>query len=137
MCWVGINLNAGDPILNRPIAIQQVITIKKGQSVHTFAQRVYALVKKVPPGRVTTYQEIAHALDSRAYRAVGQALRKNPYAPQVPCHRVVSTSGHIGGFRGHNSGNEIQKKIALLTAEGIEVRSDKITNFRALLFCFS
>ena len=50
----------------------------------TFADKAYDLLKKVPKGRVTTYKEIAHALDTRAYRGVGQAMRKNPYAPEVP-----------------------------------------------------
>ena len=50
----------------------------------TFADKAYDLLRKVPKGRVTTYREIAHALESRAYRAVGQAMKKNPYAPEVP-----------------------------------------------------
>lgn len=50
----------------------------------TFAEKAYDLLRKVPKGRVTTYKEIAHALETRAYRGVGQAMRKNPYAPEVP-----------------------------------------------------
>jgi len=50
----------------------------------TFAERAYELLRKVPKGRVTTYKEIAHALESRSYRGVGQAMRRNPYAPEVP-----------------------------------------------------
>ena len=50
----------------------------------TFADQAYELLKKVPKGRVTTYKEIAHALNTKAYRGVGQAMRKNPYAPEVP-----------------------------------------------------
>lgn len=50
----------------------------------TFADKAYELLRKVPKGRVTTYKEIAHALGTRAYRGVGQAMRKNPYAPEVP-----------------------------------------------------
>jgi methylated-DNA-[protein]-cysteine S-methyltransferase len=50
----------------------------------TFAEKAYALLRKVPKGRVTTYKEIAHALNTRAYRGVGQAMRNNPYAPDVP-----------------------------------------------------
>ncbi len=47
----------------------------------TFADKAYDILRKVPKGRVTTYKEIAHALETRAYRAVGQAMRRNPYAP--------------------------------------------------------
>ena len=50
----------------------------------SFSDRVYALLKKVPEGRVTTYKEIARALGTRAYRGVGQAMKRNPYAPEVP-----------------------------------------------------
>ena len=50
----------------------------------SFADKAYGLLRKVPKGRVTTYKEIAHALETRAYRGVGQAMRKNPYAPTVP-----------------------------------------------------
>ena len=50
----------------------------------TFAEKAYDILRKVPAGRVTTYKEIAHALGSKAYRGVGQAMRTNPYAPEVP-----------------------------------------------------
>ncbi len=50
----------------------------------TFSDKVYDLLRKVPKGRVTTYKEIAHALGNRAYRGVGQAMKRNPYAPEVP-----------------------------------------------------
>lgn len=52
--------------------------------MNTFADNAYDLLRKVPKGRVTTYKEIAHALKTRAYRGVGQAMRRNPYAPEVP-----------------------------------------------------
>jgi methylated-DNA-[protein]-cysteine S-methyltransferase len=50
----------------------------------TFSDKVYDLLRTVPKGRVTTYKDIAHALGSLAYRGVGQAMKKNPYAPEVP-----------------------------------------------------
>lgn len=49
-----------------------------------FSDRVYDLLRKVPEGRVTTYKELARALGTKAYRGVGQAMKKNPYAPEVP-----------------------------------------------------
>jgi len=54
------------------------------EKMKPFAEKAYALLKKVPEGRVTTYKEIAHALGTKAYRGVGQAMRTNPYAPEVP-----------------------------------------------------
>jgi O6-methylguanine-DNA--protein-cysteine methyltransferase len=60
------------------------VSFIKGGKMKTFTDKVYELLKRVPKGRVTTYKELAHALDSKAYRGVGQALRTNPYAPEVP-----------------------------------------------------
>jgi O6-methylguanine-DNA--protein-cysteine methyltransferase len=59
-------------------------TKERGGKMKTFAEKAYDLLRKVPKGRVTTYKEIAHALETRAYRGVGQAMRRNPYAPEVP-----------------------------------------------------
>jgi len=59
-------------------------TKERREKMKTFAEKAYDLLRKVPKGRVTTYKEIAHALETRAYRGVGQAMRKNPYAPEVP-----------------------------------------------------
>ncbi|MBN2706995.1 MAG: MGMT family protein [Deltaproteobacteria bacterium] len=102
-----------------------------------FAEKVYELLRRVPPGRVTTYRELARALGSRAYRGVGQALRRNPYAPEVPCHRVVAASGRIGGFRGRSEGPEIAEKIRLLAAEGVECEAGRVKNLAAVIFTFS
>jgi alkylated DNA nucleotide flippase Atl1 len=57
---------------------------REEEEMKTFADKAYDLLRKVPKGRVTTYKEIAHALETRAYRGVGQAMRRNPYAPKVP-----------------------------------------------------
>lgn len=95
----------------------------------SFAEQVYALVRKVPKGKVTTYKDLAHALNSGAYRAVGQALRCNPYAPQVPCHRVVASNGSLGGFNGAKDGPDIQRKIALLNSEGVRINDGQVVDF--------
>jgi methylated-DNA-[protein]-cysteine S-methyltransferase len=50
----------------------------------SFSEQIYALLRKVPKGRVTTYKELAHALGTRAYRGVGQVIKRNPHAPEVP-----------------------------------------------------
>jgi len=57
---------------------------REEEKMKTFADKAYDLLRKVPKGRVTTYKEIAHALGTRAYRGVGQAMKRNPYAPEVP-----------------------------------------------------
>lgn len=56
----------------------------KGGSMKTFADRAYDLLRTVPAGRVTTYKELAHGLGTKAYRGIGQAMKRNPYAPEVP-----------------------------------------------------
>jgi O-6-methylguanine DNA methyltransferase len=84
-----------------------------------FARRVYELTRRIPLGKVSTYQAIARAMKKPgASRAVGNALNKNPFAPQVPCHRVVRASGAIGGFA---SGP--MKKTAMLKREGVVVHA--------------
>ena len=57
---------------------------REEEKMKTFADKAYDLLRKVPRGHVTTYREIAHALGTKAYRGVGQAMRSNPYAPEVP-----------------------------------------------------
>lgn len=92
----------------------------------TFAERVYRELKKIPKGKVTTYKLLAEALNSKAYRAVGTALKNNPYAPEVPCHRVVKSNGEIGGFMGNLSGESVAKKIVMLRNEGVVILGGKV-----------
>lgn len=87
----------------------------------SFAQRVWALTARIPRGRVVTYGDIARALGTRSYRAVGQALHRNPYAPRVPCHRVVGADGRLTGFAGG-----LAKKQRLLRDEGVGVRDGRV-----------
>ncbi len=97
----------------------------------SFSERCYDLLRKVPRGRVTTYGEIARALGCRAFRAVGSAMNKNPYAPEVACHRVVGSGGKIGGF-----GFGVDKKILILKREGVEVLDGKVVDFGEKFFRF-
>ena len=67
--------------------------------VPPFHQKVYAITRAIPPGEVLTYGEVARRIgEPGAARAVGQALGKNPFAPVVPCHRVLAAGGQSGGF---------------------------------------
>ena len=95
----------------------------------SFSERVYELVSKVPEGKVTTYRDIAYAMNTGACRMVGQALKRNPYAPKVPCHRVVSSNGTIGGFNGCTDGEPITRKIAMLKREGVIVTGGRVMDF--------
>ncbi|NQE06697.1 Methylated-DNA--protein-cysteine methyltransferase [ANME-1 cluster archaeon GoMg1] len=98
-----------------------------------FQDAVLNLVKQIPEGKVTTYGEIARELTGsvRAARAVGQAVATNPYPIVVPCHRVVRSDGDIGGY---SSG--VEKKIKLLSAEGVEIKGRKVVKFEETLFLF-
>lgn len=88
----------------------------------SFTEKVYNVVKRIPRGKVATYTAVARALKNpRAFRAVGNALNKNPYEG-VPCHRVVRSDGFAGGFaRG------TKQKIKILQKEGVSVINNKIS----------
>lgn len=96
-----------------------------------FAEKVYFYARKIPRGKVTTYKEIARRLGGKGYRAVGNALRCNPYSPKVPCHRVVCSDGSLGGFIGKM---DSRKKISLLRKEGVVVEKGKIKEFEKRMF---
>ncbi|WXG42750.1 MAG: MGMT family protein [Promethearchaeati archaeon SRVP18_Atabeyarchaeia-1] len=94
------------------------------KEVIDFQKRVYELMTKIPRGKVTTYGELAKAMGgSKFSRAVGNAARDNPFAPKVPCHRVIRSSGDIGGFSGETSGENVERKIKMLREEGVSVDS--------------
>lgn len=64
-----------------------------------FAKKVYKVVLKIPLGEVRTYKWVAKKVGrSRAYRAVGQVLKNNPYPLLIPCHRVICSNGKLGGY---------------------------------------
>ena len=97
-----------------------------------FQSAVYQKTRMVLRGRVTTYGQIARAIGkSNASRAVGNALNRNPYAPIVPCHRVVRSDGKIGGFV-----LGAKAKVSILAKEGIKVRDGKIVDFEQKMFYF-
>lgn len=89
-----------------------------------FEKRVWTALCQIPRGEVTTYGLLSNYLSSSP-RAVGNALRRNPFAPEVPCHRVVATGGTLGGFKGswpkNGEGITITEKRKLLKSEGIVV----------------
>lgn len=83
----------------------------------TFSDRVWIVLKTIPPGKVTTYQHLAAAAgNARASRAVGTILHHNPHLRIVPCHRVVKSTGQLGGY----AAGAAQKKL-LLQQEGVNI----------------
>jgi len=91
-----------------------------------FQKRVYAALAQVPRGRVTTYKHLADCLGCRSCRAVGQALKRNPYAPDVPCHRVIASDLTPGGFMGRRGYAASRRKVDLLAQEGVKFRAGKL-----------
>ncbi len=86
---------------------------KKPKKTPFFRQKVLKIVSKIPKGETLTYKEVARKAGSpRAFRAVGNVLNKN-YNPKIPCHRVIKSSGEVGGY---NRGEKL--KVKKLKVEG-------------------
>ncbi len=82
-----------------------------------FQLKVWAYLCKIPRGRVKTYSQVAKAIGKPlAVRAVANAIGKNPYAPKIPCHRVIRSDGSLGGYSGKGG---VKTKRFLLQKEGI------------------
>ena len=89
------------------------------EGITEFQRRVYLELLRVPRGETVTYGELARRIGCRSAQAVGQALKRNPFAPEVPCHRVVATGGSLGGYFGKCDKVLIERKRQLLDAEQI------------------
>lgn len=83
---------------------------------NNFFEKVYALVRKIPEGKVTTYGELAKALGTRDARRIGHALHANPSGESTPCHRVVNKDGKLAP--GYAFGGPNEQKNKLIT-EGV------------------
>ena len=85
-----------------------------------FYKKVWLTCSKIPKGKTMTYGELAKIIGSpKAARAVGSALGKNPFAPIVPCHRVIRSDGKLGGYSGIGG---VKKKIEMLRKEGVTIK---------------
>jgi methylated-DNA-[protein]-cysteine S-methyltransferase len=102
-------------------------------SLSSFQEKVYKTLSLVPAGRVVTYKELAKACKCRSAQAVGGALKRNPFAPEVPCHRVIKADLSIGGFSGETTGKMITKKLHLLKKEGVVFNNNRLTNLCQLI----
>ena len=82
-----------------------------------FQLKVWNYLKKIPKGKVKTYLQVAKAIGNpKAFRAVANAVGKNPYPPKIPCHRVIRSDGRLGGYSGRGG---IKEKRRLLHAEKV------------------
>ena len=96
--------------------------------VSDYQRTVYEAVKLIPVGRVSTYARISRLVGAGSPRSAGQALKKNPFAPDVPCHRVISSDLTMGGFCGRRSGPEVERKLRLLAEEGVIFAHGKLAD---------
>ena len=95
-------------------------------------QKIYKKLLEVPKGQITTYGELAKAVGLKnGQRVIGKIMNKNPYPVIVPCHRVVMSTGKIGGYA---YGEQIKTK--LLNDEGIKIENGKIKDFEKNVFRF-
>ena len=95
-------------------------------------EKIYRKLLEVPLGNVTTYGDLAKAINLKnGQRIVGQIMKKNQFPVIVPCHRVVKSDGTIGGYA-----YGIERKKYMLSKEGLEINNDKILNFKKNLFRF-
>tara|TARA_B100001093_G_C26837553_1_gene1019063 strand:+ start:791 stop:1066 length:276 start_codon:yes stop_codon:yes gene_type:complete len=84
-----------------------------------FQLKVWRYLMKIPKGKTKTYLEVAKAIGKpSAFRAVANAVGKNPFPPKIPCHRVIRSDGSMGGYSGKGG---IKKKKILLQSEGITI----------------
>lgn len=97
----------------------------------TFNEKCWHLLTKIPKGKVTTYKEIAEALGTKAYRAVGMAMNRNPDAPRVPCHRVVASDGSLHGYA-----HGLRKKAEILRKEGVAITGGRVADFQERMYRF-
>ena len=86
-----------------------------------FMRKVLLETWKIPHGKTETYKSIAEKLDSKAHRAVGTSLARNPYPLAIPCHRVIKSDYSIGKYGG---GSDMKKKI--LKKEGVKIKGNKV-----------
>lgn len=104
--------------------------IANSPDLTAFRKEVLTLLTYVPKGHYTTYGAMSDHISSTTHktcaRAIGNAMRNNPYAPQVPCHRVLAGDGRIGGFGGDwgEQGKHADKKVKLLAEEGVKFDSN-------------
>ena len=84
-----------------------------------FQLKVWKYLKTIPKGSVKTYKQVAIGIKSpQSARAVANACAKNPYAPKIPCHRVIRSDGALGGYSGRGG---VKQKLKLLRSEKVEI----------------
>ena len=95
-------------------------------------QKIFKKLLEVPKGQITTYGELAKSVGLKnGQRAVGKIMNKNPYPAIIPCHRVVMSTGKIGGYA---YGEHV--KVKMLNDEGVRIENGKIVDMENILYRF-
>ncbi|KAG1740195.1 6-O-methylguanine DNA methyltransferase [Suillus paluster] len=125
---------------------RNALKTRDGKRVTPHRWAVYDFTRTIPCGRVTTYKDICVALGQGSPRSVGSALRNNPFAPFVPCHRIIASNLYIGGFFGEwgtganarggqkNTGLQCNRKTEMLAKEGVEFSANGYLADESLLW---
>jgi len=100
--------------------------------IKCFNDKCYELLKLIPEGKVTTYKEMARALNTKAWRAVGSAMAKNTSLMVIPCHRVVRSDGSVGQYA-----LGAARKSRILTEEGVVVTDGKVKDLDSFMHRFA
>ena len=109
-----------------------MVGMNPGREPTDFEMRVFDATKRIPQGKVTTYGSLAGEIGCGSSQAVGQALARNPFAPRVPCHRVIRGDLTTGGFSGKKEGPTIAKKLQLLEKEGVAFDEGRLSDPKRL-----
>jgi O-6-methylguanine DNA methyltransferase len=118
-----VRFSSQNRLFSSPFEIMEALLKNHPTEIKPFDTKVYEFCIQIPKGKVTTYKELAKAIGHpTAYRAVGSSLKKNPFAPTVPCHRVVASDLTLGGFFGSKdpAGCQLKRKVSLLKSEGVQ-----------------
>ncbi|KAJ7911089.1 methylated-DNA--cysteine S-met [Mycena leptocephala] len=115
-------------------ALRSQFRTQAGKRVTPHQWAVYDFARMIPAGKVATYKDVCQAVGGSP-RSVGGALRTNPFAPFVPCHRVIASSLFIGGFLGEaQNGTQCNRKLDLLGKEGVNFTEEGYLKGKEMLW---
>ncbi|KAF7331496.1 DNA binding methylated-DNA-cysteine S-methyltransferase [Mycena kentingensis (nom. inval.)] len=137
-CYQPIRAKLDEIYFPETPSLREQYRTDEGKRVTAHQWAVYDYAKTIPAGKVVTYKDVCEAVGGSP-RSVGGALRVNPFAPTVPCHRVIASNMFIGGFigewgRDHKTGTKCDAKLTLLAAEGVQFTDEGYLKSREMLW---
>ena len=123
-------MHPGEEIMEKKRIKSKEDVVRRLADKTDFERDVLVRTFEIPKGKVSTYKRMAEKIGKpRAYRAVGNALHKNPLAPVVPCHRVVKSDGRIAG-----EGQSVEARRRLLEQEGIPLDGNRVKLSKDIIY---